>query len=446
MEINVAVIGPEDVIDQVFTVGKSYLELNLLSAPYNHEQETVDIVKQNTNEVDVYLFAGIIPYQIAKNHQITNKPLIFIPLTGTALYRTIFKIITETEINPIRTPLRFSMDTLDEGEVKECFEELEIHPKAIFLLNTDQKADELVNFHYKLWASKKIDVAITCIKSVYETLKGLGVLVYRVIPTKSTIRSSLENVLLEGKSLIQSNTQIAIGILHFNNLFSSNNLSEYKTKRKKAALENLLIDFSEDAQAIFDWSDRDEVRFITTRGAIERVTQKYKKIPLLNEIAMKIELETLLGIGFGYTANEAEINARKAVTKAQSQSNKPSCFVVDLDGTVYGPVGQDKLLTYSLRGDDPYRMQLAKTAGLSIATINKLFSFCENFGRKDITAIDLANGLDLTIRSARRILNILERSELAVIIGEEQPIHRGRPRHLYEIQLLERNKHIDISH
>ncbi|KON88071.1 hypothetical protein AF332_15465 [Sporosarcina globispora] len=439
MKKKVVAIGPQDVIDQVQTVGKAYHEIILLSAPYNHEQETLDIVKKHTNEADIFLFAGTIPYQIAKKHQITDKPMVFIPLTGTALYRTLFKIITETEFNPIHTPFRFSMDTLDEEEMQECLDELEIHPKEIFQ-NTSQKKGELVNFHNELWTSNKIDVAITCVKSVYETLKSLGVLVYRVIPTKSAIRTSLQKVLLEEKALRKSNTQIAIGILHFNNLFTSSHLSEYKTKRKKAVLENLLIDFGEEAQAIFDWSDRDEVRFITTRGAIERVTQRYKKIPLLNEIAMKIELEASLGVGFGHTANEAEINAREALIKAQS--NKPSCFVVDLEGTVYGPIGQDKQLQYSLRSNDPLLIHLAKTAGLSIATINKLFSFCENFGCKNITALDLANGLDLTIRSARRILNTLERNELAVIVGEEQPIHRGRPRHLYEIQMLEEYKNM----
>ncbi|GIN84279.1 transcriptional regulator [Heyndrickxia sporothermodurans] len=436
MKVKVVAIGPKDVIDLVFKVRKEYRDVTMIPAPYNHEKETLEIVKQYANEADMYLFAGTIPYQIAKKHHITDKPMIYLPLTGTALYRTLFKIITETKLNPINVPFSFSMDTLEEKEVEESIEELEIHPKKIFFCS-DQSADELVNFHYQLWSSNKIDVAITCIKSVYEALKNLGVLVYRVIPTKSTIRSSLQNVQLEGKALHNSNTQIAIGMLHFNNAFDSNN-SEYKAMRKKTALENLLIDFGEEAQAIFNWSNRDEVRFVTTRGAIERVTRKYKKIPILNEIAMKIDIEASLGIGFGHTANEAEINAREALIKAQMK--KQRCFVVDVEGTVCGPIGKDKHLQYSLRSDDPFRMNLAKKVGLSIATINKLFSFCEKFGTKNITAIDLANGLDLTIRSARRILNTLEGKKLAFVIGEEQPIQRGRPRHLYEIQLVDEVK------
>jgi hypothetical protein len=437
MEIRAAVIGPKDLIDQVLALSKSYPELILISSPYNHEQETLDVVKKVLDKADILLFTGVIPYQIAKTHQITDKPMVFVPSIGTALYRTLFKIISETEFNPMKTPLKFSIDTLDQTEVEECLEELEIFPEKIFL-NIDLKDDELVNFHYKLWTDKKIQVAITCVKSVYEALKERGVLVYRVIPTKTAIRTSLQSVLLEGKALSQSNNQIAIGILHFNNLFAKSHVSEYGTQRKKAVLQNLLIDFSEKAQAIFEWSERDEVRFITTRGAIESVTEKYKKIPLIHEIAMKAEIETSLGIGFGHTANEAEINARKAQKKAQT--NNPSCYVVDLNGTVFGPVGEDCQLQYSLRSDDPFRMNLAKTSGLSVATINKLLSFCDTFGSKGITASDLSKGLGVTIRSARRILNQLERSELAVIVGEEQPIHRGRPRHLYEIQFYEKNQ------
>ena len=434
MEIKVVAVGPQDVNDLVLTVSKEYPEMTLLSAPYNHELETVDVVKEAEKNADIYLFAGSVPYRIAKKYRITDKPMVFIPLSGTALYRTLFAIVTETEFNPVNNPFKFSIDTFNKDEVEECLDELEFRPEELFL-STYQNTDELVQYHYQLWSDKKIDIAITCVKSVYEALRDLGVLVYRVIPTRSTIRMSLEKVKLEGKALLNSTTQIAVGLLQFNNVFSSSHLADYKTKRKKAALQNLLIDFGEEARAIFDWSDRDEVRFITTRGAIENVTQKYKKITLLNEIAMKTDIESSLGVGFGHTANEAEINAREALVKAQL--NKLHCFVVDVEGTVYGPIGQDTQLKYSLRSDDPFRMRLAKSAGLSIATINKLFSFCESFGGKNISAIDLANGLNMTIRSARRILTTLERSNLAVLVGEEQPIHRGRPRHLYNIQLSE---------
>ncbi|PLS17907.1 transcriptional regulator [Bacillus sp. M6-12] len=432
MEIRVAVIGPEDLINQVFSLGKSYPEIVMIPVSYSHEQETLEVVQPILDAVDVLFFTGIIPYQITKTSLMTDKPMVFIPPTGTGLYRTLFKIITETTYNPLHAPLKMSVDTIDKAEVEECLEELEIIPEKVFL-NVDQQADALVNFHLKMWEENSTHVAITCVKSVYERLKDLGILVYRVIPTKSAIRICLQNVLLEGKALLQRNTQIAIGILHFHNLFAAGQLSEYGIQRRKAALQNLLIDFSEEAQAIFDWSERDEVRFITTRGTMERMTQNYKKVPLINEITMKVEIETSLGIGFGQTANEAEHNAHTALIKAQS--NKPSCFIVDLDGTVVGPVGQNQQLQYSLRSDDPIRMQLVKTSGLSVATINKLLSFCESFGTKSITALDLANGLGVTIRSARRILAILERSNLAVIVGEEQPIHRGRPRQLYEIQL-----------
>jgi hypothetical protein len=434
MNTKVLVIGPMDIVDLVIAISHSYSDITMLPAPYNHEQETLDVIKKRLDDVDILLFAGIIPYQIAKNKNIT-KPMVFIPSTGTSLYRTLFKIITETSFNPIKAPLRISLDTLPNREVSECLEDLEIYSEKIFL-NTDQKADEIVQFHYELWNSNQTQVAITCVNSVYESLKGLGVLVFRVLPTKSAIRNSLNNVLLEGKALHQSDTQIAIGILHFNNLLSSSKkpLSEYGTQRKKVVLQNLLIDFCEEAQAIFDWSERDEVRFITTRGAIERMTKKYKKAPLLDEIAMKIDIGTTLGIGFGHTANEAEVSARKALSKAKM--NKPSCFVVDMDGTVYGPVGKDGKMQYSLRSDDPHLMKLAKTAGLSIATINKLLSFCERPGNKCITANDLANGLSLTNRSASRILNTLESKNLAVVVGEEQPIHRGRPRQLYEFQFF----------
>ncbi|MGG1660891.1 transcriptional regulator [Brevibacillus sp. NRS-1366] len=437
METRVGVIAPQDVVNRILEVGASYGGIQFLQCPYVHQQETLEIVKKHANDCDIFLFGGPIPYDMAKKSQITDKPMVYVPLNGTSLYKIFFKFITENVLDQSTSSLRCSIDTLDRAEVEDCLEELEIPLEKVYI-NPDQDAEELVQFHYALWLDKKIHAAVTCVTSVYEALKELGVVVHRVTPTKLSIRASLQNVLLEGKTLHHRNTQIAIGILRLKGPFVDD-YPHYGTERKRAALQHLLIDFGEEAQAIFEWSERDEVRFITTRGAIEKSTSNFKKVPLLNEIAMKIDIETSLGIGFGHTAHEAGINARQALNKAEFDSR--SCYVVDLNGIVCGPLGKGQL-QYSLRSENSFRMHLAKATGLSIATINKLCSFYENIENKEITTLDVANSLGLTSRSANRILNVLERSQLATVVGEEQPIHRGRPRQLYRLYLLDEKKDV----
>ncbi|MNO53770.1 hypothetical protein D3C76_442240 [compost metagenome] len=195
-----------------------------------------------------------------------------------------------------------------------------------------------------------------------------------------------------------------------------------------------MIDFGEETQSLIKWSDSDEVSFITTRGIIEQVTHKFQDAPLLLEIMERLQWNASIGIGIGRTANEAEGKAREALLKAKSGGGG-NCYLIMQDGIVYGPMGSELTLEYSARSENPEMLSLAKKIGLSVGTINKLISLCRRLGTSTLTAAQLAEGFGITLRSARRIMAVLEKYEMAHIVGEEQPAGRGRPRQIYTLNL-----------
>ncbi|MNZ69612.1 hypothetical protein D3C78_879190 [compost metagenome] len=174
--------------------------------------------------------------------------------------------------------------------------------------------------------------------------------------------------------------------------------------------------------------------FITTRGIIEQVTHKFRDAPLLLEIMERLQWNASIGIGIGRTANEAEGKAREALLKAKSGGGG-NCYLIMQDGIVYGPMGSELTLEYSARSENPELFSLAKKIGLSVGTINKLISLCRRLGTSTLTASQLAEGFGITLRSARRIMAVLEKYEMARIVGEEQPAGRGRPRQIYTLNL-----------
>ncbi|GJM72878.1 hypothetical protein HMSSN036_50940 [Paenibacillus macerans] len=87
------------------------------------------------------------------------------------------------------------------------------------------------------------------------------------------------------------------------------------------------------------------------------------------------------------------------------------------DGLVYGPLGSELTLKYSARSEDPELISLAKKAGLSVGTINKLISLCRRLGTSTLTAAQLAEGFGITLRSARRIMAALEKYGIASIVA-----------------------------
>ncbi|RXT02778.1 transcriptional regulator [Ammoniphilus sp. CFH 90114] len=436
MEIKVAIIAPDDFMIEIINVSKAYPSLKLLSFGYKEVGETSDLVEQCINQVDVLLFAGPIPYQIACEKVKTQKPMIYLPHTGASLYRVFFQLLRQHFNRYQGDRLKFSIDILTKEEVEERLEELDIIVDQMYVkeYNIGLETDEIMQFHYDLWMDQKVDAVLTSVASVYKNLVELGVPCYRIFPTKSMIHDGLQRAQLEGENVHLSDTQLAIGIINVDNFSKKRSSSEYEIQRKKLELEQILLDYKEETQALMNWSDRDEITFVTTRGVMERTTNHFSCSPLLDQIISQLNLTVSIGIGLGRTANEAESKAREALAKAKS-SGGGNCYIVMQDGYVDGPVGEEYRLVYSVRTDDPERIKIARQAGLSVATINKMISYCENHGSSKVTAVELANGFQITIRSARRILSKLEQSDLAVVVGEEQPVSKGRPRQLYDLKL-----------
>jgi len=435
MKLKVAVIGPPDLVALVAETGKKYPGLSLIPAAYRHEAETLRIALRYRSQVDIFLFAGPIPYEIARR-KIKDIPMVYIPYTGAALYRVLFQLVKDMAGNSAELSLRISVDILKRQEVQERIKEVDIEVDRLFVneYRLGQKAEDLVQFHFDLWKNGQVDQAITCVTSVYERLSDLGVPCYRIIPTQSAIYDSLKLVQLEGKSLKVSGTQLAVCIVSIRETMENNVVSTEEKDQIDQAIQQMLANFSEKTQTLMYWSDQNATTFISTRGVIEELTRNFTVAPMAADMLPALKFCISQGIGIGYTANEAEQNAKAALTKAELQTGG-GCYAILPNGTVFGPLGKETQLSYSARSRDPECLALAKQAKVSIGTINKLVSLNEQHDRTTLTTAELANWFGFSLRSARRLLSRLEESDLAVVVGEEQPINKGRPRQLYSLRL-----------
>lgn len=434
-----ALVAP-DMVELVHTLANSLDDVSINIDVYHHPQDAVALFELYIDQSDVLLLGGPIAYQLVQEH-IRNaklefhKPIVHVPYTEIAIYRALFKVMEEIKGKPIPA---ISIDHPAESDIRECLEELEISmgQTITWECSASDDLDELALFHYQLWSEGHCVFAMTSVYLVYQRLLELKVPVYRIAPAKSSIRNSMQRALLEGQSARHAESQIVIGIIRLadDGSPSGSVVSEYQLRRRKLALEQVLVDFGERIQALIDWSALNELRFVTTRGQIERGTHHFSEMDVMLDVQKAANIGAFFGIGFGSTANEAEIRAREAVSKARSVGTG-ACFVVETNGNVRGPVGETTQLDYSLRSDDPYRLSVAKRAGLSIATVNKLVAFVEKSDRSRFTAIELACAFGITLRSARRILTKLEQASFVLASGEEQPAARGRPRKIYQLSL-----------
>lgn len=107
-------------------------------------------------------------------------------------------------------------------------------------------------------------------------------------------------------------------------------------------------------------------------------------------------------------------------------------FLVTKDKEVIGPLNED-LKAFHLKSEDRTVLHVAEETGISVATINKLVAFIRLRRDNRFTATDLAAYLQVSRRSAERILKKLADKEFVRAVGEEQPYQQGRPRALYRI-------------
>lgn len=437
MPIKVAVIGPEDLVNKTLEEGDKYRDLVLVPYTYTSERETINIVNKCSMEADLILFTGPIPYYIASDANEIGIPMLYISYSGTAFYRTLFSNMETLKLGT-KDVLSFSVDTIHKEDVEEMLDELGIEKYDIYVKDYEEyiTSEEIVEYHHKLYLNKKIDFSITCLTSAFEKLVDLGIPCCRIIPTNQAIRQTLELASLEAQNLVARKAQLCAGvvkILNWNNL-DSYSPSEYEQQRMKLTMSESFINFCEKLKASMKFVNEDEYRFYATRGAVESATDNYKFMPLIQEVNDRLPFTVCIGLGYGYSANESEKNSSEALKYAISY-NKNSCYVVMEDGKVKGPLEQGKSIEFYSKAEENEIIRLSEKSNISVVTLSKVAGIMKSLNKEVITANEIADTLNITLRSARRILASLEEAGIAIAVGEEQPAGRGRPRQIYKVCL-----------
>ncbi|TCO70742.1 hypothetical protein [Marinisporobacter balticus] len=432
MKLRLGIVGAFDTVDKIKSVGQKLDQQILIKTyPYKHKNETIEILKKHQNEVDVLLFSGQVPYFFAKGEGVIHKPAVYIPRTGTSVYRAFWQM-RDSGIDY----RKMSFDTIDEMAIDEVINELDIPMKKRFAkpFSEDIDYDELLDFHYQLWKEKKINIAITCISKVYEQLKERNVPVYKLYPTTSLIREHVNKAIYKGDVEKIKGTQIAVQIVKVKNKIQSMS-SQYEFLKLKNKLEEGLIPYTqENFGSLFPFG-RDEYLIFTTRGAIAKKCENFDLVKYLQyQDASKIKLAS--GIGFGNSVHEAEANARIALGYALEEERN-SCFIVDEKGNILGPIKEnnDGALSYELAVTDKEMQEMAEQIKISATYISKIKSIIEKMGSNKMNAEELANYLGISIRSGRRILKQMTDAGYGKVIATKSVASAGRPRQIYEILL-----------
>ncbi len=407
MAVVVGVVGPEDVVQRVIATGPPN-GASLQPLSYRHETETVELVEQSQEKVDALLFTGVVPYTIATDAGVVDRPAMYVSYDGATLLRALVELLRLGH-----NVTQFSIDTLRRSEVLETLIEAKLPTDQIQVLpyRPGLTSDDIVAFHRGARDKHSTKIAISCLGSAFHLLENEMPSV-RLVPSRYSIRSTLQALVLTTSGQHVGDAQVALGIVDL--------------PEPDDALAGDLITLGGSLALLPDGRHL----VVTTRGLLEQATEQFTRMPLLDHLAAR-HSTAYVGFGIGRTAAEAEALARRAVGRAGSI------------GTVAGVVSMsdDVEIVIQPSGDQPALPRgaeslplLARRVGLNPVTLARMRELTEK-NPDGLTTQDVADHLAVQLRTARRVLKRLERAGLADPIATQQHGRTGRPPTIYAIRL-----------
>lgn len=427
MKNRVGIIGPEDLVHKATKLMDSYPMLQGIPLPYGSEQEAVGMVKRHYHEADLFLFTGYVPYKLVLNENL-GKPLFYFSIAGTSLNQCLFNFVVHEQVD-VST---ISIDTISATEVGEMYQELDLDLSGVRVNETTLehfRAEEYYQFHLDHFNQGLTTGAITSINSVAKRLQEVGVPVQRLIPTSQGMQNTLRLIVTfvegeqaRGKQLVLLMAQAAKAQFRDEEWWNeTGRWLEQEGKRYRAS--------------VF-WNSQEIIVLLNQRLFDKYTAHGETAIPLTQALRKQVGDKMVVGIGMGSTMLDAEDNARAALELAR-KTGADHIYIINQAKEVVGPLsirgGHAPL--YQLASTEAVITDLAERTGLSVKTLSKVLNLYDDSGTEQFSSKVIKDGLGITLRSANRILTKLVEAGVAVPVGYEDQVGRGRPRVLYTLNL-----------
>lgn len=432
------VLAPYDVVGIVESIGNATGKLKLRLDAYSDSREIVDLFKKHRVSADAFLIGGPLAYDYLKEQmdgspELAGASVSFIPYDETAIFRALFEMARDQSDSDIES-MRVSIDHPAGDHIRECVEEINLGVANTYskeCLSAEDVAD-LASFHLKLWQQKQVTAALTSVHCVYERLREQSVPVYRIHPSKSAIRTALTALYerLQEKRILDQ--QIALVAIRFVDAVKNGGSVDARqlVDRRRLPIEKRLQTLAGKFSGVVQWATPTEANILTTRRHVEREVFSVESMQLISDLRQNFGIGLAVAIGVADAANEALALARN-VLKQKDLLSGENVWLIDADTIIQRSFHADTSLRYESASSNLDIVEKAQLAKLGIVSVNRVLAFVGGKNSGQFTAQQLANWMNITPRSARRIVARLEKVGILERCGTRQSIGRGRPTRLF---------------
>lgn len=417
MAIKIAVIGPTDFMHNITLLAEQIKDVEIVPYIYSQPEES-DSITRELKPCDVVFYSGGLPYYFSAE----ARKHLTIPATYMEQDEMVIAISLLSITHNYKLSIeQLSVDVFNSAYFSAVLEDIGA-PQAphhvmdfVSMLPSNFGIQKIVQFHQNLFQSGQTKMALTSIYSVYDQLIGLGVPAVKMTdPSKALFRGLLD---AKAKAEFVKKHAATIAVCHIN-LPSS---FTYPDER--------VANFANAIRASVHQRGKFGLSLFSTRGDIESVINT----DIFQKFLQSWEEPAAVGFGYGETAPEAEEHAKAAQRFADHE--RTSCgYILTENKELFGPYPDD-VRFQRLINDQPEHVKLAKSIKISPANLSKIIQFAKSRQSLQFTAADLSAYLQVTRRSAERMIKKMADHGSIKIVGEEMTYMQGRPRALYELNI-----------
>lgn len=433
-EITIGVIGADAVVHRIMAVARELgnPSWRLIAAVYSNETDAYAQVTKIASRVDVCLFAGPFPYDVATSQGELPVPATYVPVGGSSLYGTLLRGTLEG----IFDPLRVSVDSVSPHDVRAAYREIGLDPADIRVQQylDPESASGFFDFHRSRYERGETTGAVTTVPTVEAALIEAGVPTLKMTPSGVALRHALQTAALLGSGAKLEESRIVTMVVQVPaGVAQHASPSNYWYQELKLSLHRELLHDARPMDAAVLPRDERSYLIVTTMGSLNAATDDLAVAPFLGRVSEQLGVRLEIGIGMGRSTREAELNARAAVDKAAATDGDTAFLVGPGETVLQLPADRREAAAKPIPPAKDTRAidVLARLA----AKLDE-----EQDTERVVDAEKVADLLGVTLRTARRTLQSLVDEGLAWPMPPARSSKVGRPPRPYQL-LVEKIPH-----
>lgn len=424
--MKIGIIGPELSGRQIQAhLGAISPETETVLYPRETTAGALEVIDQCEAECTAVLFTGVAVCSSVIQRHTMIRAYEYVTKDAYSLMNTLRQMERQgLELD------EFSIDAVESHVVEDAFSECGITPRNIRYLPIGSFEEQsYIQWHQDLWDRGESKAILTGFVWAYHHFRDKGYPVFYLSGSRFTVREAFNRLVTRLELKEAHSARIAVEIIELDNVSESAG-SYYSDRLRTCQCESLITEYCRRVEASFFRSGQNRYIIFANRGGVKR-EENYQWLYDLQSRILKTGLHPNMGIGFGSTAYQSEIHASKALNHAKAAKGS-FIYLVDENGALGGPLGSESAISYDLISRDDQVEQIAQETGMSGAYIARLMALIQLRGDAEFDVKELADCLNITVRSAHRIIRKLLERGYASVCGKESS-GAGRPKTLVRL-------------